>query len=148
MGRGTSVTNTAFVPALPATRMGQAGGDDAVDHRAHQSPPTLAGIAPDTQVLEHSMRLPASSDARVVSGEWRVALRIAVLLLATHHSPLATQAQVNYTTKDKRAIKLYESGGDCMRQRKWACAEEDLKKAADQDPSFIEPRIYLAEMYE
>lgn len=103
------------------------------------------------------MRLPARSVARVASGEWRVvsafartstALRIAVLLLATHHSPLTAQAQVNYTTKDKRAIKLYESGGDCMRQRKWACAEEDLKKAAAQDPAFIEPRIYLAEMYE
>jgi len=68
--------------------------------------------------------------------------------LTTCHLPLTTQAQINYTTKDKRAIKLYESGGDCMRQRKWACAEEDLKKAAAQDPAFIEPRIYLAEMYE
>ena len=71
-----------------------------------------------------------------------------VLLAAICLLPAPINAQVNYTTKDKRAIKLYESGGDCMRQRKWACAEEDLKKAAAQDPAFIEPRIYLAEMYE
>lgn len=54
----------------------------------------------------------------------------------------------NYTTSDKKAIKLYESGGECLRQRKWSCAESDLKRAAELDPRFIEPRIYLAEMYE
>ncbi len=54
----------------------------------------------------------------------------------------------NYTTTNKRAIKLYESGADCMRQRKWDCAQSDLKKAAEADPAFIEPRIYLAEMFE
>ena len=97
------------------------------------------------------MRLPTAPRARVESGKWKVESRVllvALVTLSTFHVPLTTQAQVNYTTKDKRAIKLYESGGDCMRQRKWACAEEDLKKAAAQDPAFIEPRIYLAEMYE
>lgn len=59
-----------------------------------------------------------------------------------------TAAAQHYTTTDKKAIKLYESGSDCMRQRKWECAANDLKRAADQDPAFIEPRIYLAEMYE
>ena len=59
-----------------------------------------------------------------------------------------TAAAQNYTTTNKKAIKLYESGADCMRQRKWECASSDLKKAAEQDPAFIEPRIYLAEMYE
>ena len=54
----------------------------------------------------------------------------------------------NYTTTNKHAIKLYESGADCMRLRKWVCAASDLKKAAEADPKFIEPRIYLAEMYE
>ncbi|HEX2617187.1 MAG TPA: OmpA family protein [Flavobacteriales bacterium] len=54
----------------------------------------------------------------------------------------------NYTTTDKRAIKLYESGSDCMRQQKWSCAESDLKKACEADPKFIEPRITLAELYE
>jgi tetratricopeptide (TPR) repeat protein len=86
------------------------------------------------------------------SSQWQWAaagLRCIVVVAAYCHCLLPTlQAQVNYTTKDKRAIKLYKSGGDCMRQRKWACAEEDLKKAAAQDPAFIEPRIYLAEMYE
>lgn len=60
-----------------------------------------------------------------------------------------TQAQgVRYTTTDTRAIKYYESGAECMRLRKWSCAEGDLKKAALADLRFIEPRIYLAEMYE
>ncbi len=77
-------------------------------------------------------------------------LRIAVMgiVLTSCHGPAAIAQPTNYTTKDKKAIKLLESGGDCMRQRKWACAEADLKKAATIDPSFIEPRIYLAEMYE
>jgi outer membrane protein OmpA-like peptidoglycan-associated protein len=78
------------------------------------------------------------------------ALRIAVLstLLTSCHGPAAIAQPTNYTTKDKKAIKLYESGGDCMRQRKWACAEAELKKAAAIDPAFIEPRIYLAELFE
>ena len=98
----------------------------------------------------HEWRV-ASACARCLPTEWRVwCLRLAVLTLATQYLPLATLAQPpgNYTTQDKRAIKLYESGGDCLRQRKWSCAEQDLRKAAEQDPRFIEPRIYLAEMYE
>ncbi|MEO7081801.1 MAG: tetratricopeptide repeat protein, partial [Flavobacteriales bacterium] len=59
------------------------------------------------------------------------------------------QAQsTKYTTTDKKAIKFYESGAECMRLKKWDCAESGLKKAAAADPSFIEPRIYLGEMYE
>lgn len=53
-----------------------------------------------------------------------------------------------YTTTDGKAIKLYEKGADCMRTQQWDCAESNLKKAADADPRFIEPRIYLGEMYE
>ncbi len=77
-------------------------------------------------------------------------LRSVVLgtILSSCHGPAAIAQPTNYTTKDKKAIKLYESGGDCMRQQKWSCAEADLKKAAAIDPAFIEPRIYLAEMYE
>lgn len=58
------------------------------------------------------------------------------------------QAQpVRYTTTDKKAIKAYEAGAECMRLRKWDCAEGNLLKAAATDPRFIEPRIHLAEMY-
>lgn len=73
--------------------------------------------------------------------------KTALLFVIMCCTGLAAAAQ-NYTTANKKAIKLYESGADCMRQRKWDCAATDLKKAAEQDAAFIEPRIYLAEMYE
>jgi Tfp pilus assembly protein PilF len=92
----------------------------------------------------------ASANARYLPNEWRVwSLRIAVLLLATHYSPLATQAQPgSYTTKESRAIKLHEDGIECMRVQKWACAESNLKKAAAFDERFVEPRYTLAELYD
>ncbi|MBS1943656.1 MAG: OmpA family protein [Bacteroidetes bacterium] len=76
----------------------------------------------------------------------RCALLLPLLLAAALCT--AQLPGVRYTTTDKRAIKLYESGADCMRLRKWDCAEGDLKKAAQADPKFIEPRLYLGEMYE
>lgn len=76
-------------------------------------------------------------------------LRAWPLVLASLAAPQMVEAQpMNYTTTDKRAIKFYEDGAECMRLRKWDCAENGLRKAAEQDPAFIEPRIYLAEMYE
>ncbi len=53
-----------------------------------------------------------------------------------------------YSTTDKGAIKRYESGTECMRMRKWECAESEFTKAADADPRFVEPRIMLAEIAE
>lgn len=72
---------------------------------------------------------------------------LALVVLGSGAVPALAQP-TNHTTSDKKAIKLYESGGECLRQRKWSCAETDLKRAAALDPRFIEPRIYLAEMYE
>ncbi len=53
-----------------------------------------------------------------------------------------------YSSQDKRAIKLYESGSTCMQQRKWACARGEFTKAAEADARFVEPRLMLAEMAE
>lgn len=79
------------------------------------------------------------------TGQWRRWLLPVVLLGAG----LVAQAQpVRYTTTDKKAIKAYETGAECMRIRKWECAESNLLKAAAADPRFMEPRIYLAEMHE
>ncbi|MEO5585662.1 MAG: OmpA family protein [Flavobacteriales bacterium] len=64
------------------------------------------------------------------------------------HLPTAQAQSSNYTSTDKKAIKLYEKGAECMRLQDWSCAENGLKKAAAADPKFIEPRIYLGEMYE
>ncbi|MFT3885835.1 MAG: OmpA family protein [Flavobacteriales bacterium] len=82
-----------------------------------------------------------------VGGFCRILTLLALSTLPFAHPPAKAQFG-NYTTTDKRAIKLYESGSECMRMQKWACAESDLKKACEADPHFIEPRITLAELYE
>ena len=96
----------------------------------------MAGFPAIAQVPEHPLN--TSKLMRLL-----IATTILVVLSGDLHAQPGL-----YSSKDKKAIKLYESGADCMRQRRWACAEEDLKKAAAQDPVFIEPRIYLAEMFE
>ena len=59
---------------------------------------------------------------------------------------LRSAAQLrDYSTKDKKAIKLYEEGLDCTHQRDWNCAEARLSKAAGFDDHFVEPRFALAE---
>ncbi|MEZ4807851.1 MAG: OmpA family protein [Flavobacteriales bacterium] len=69
---------------------------------------------------------------------------IPLLLVAA----LASAQPGGYTSTNKGAIKKYESGVDCMRQQKWACAESEFTKAADADPRFAEPRLMLAEIAE
>lgn len=81
----------------------------------------------------------------------RSTLLLRIMLLAVFsffQLPGAYAQPGRYTTTDKKAIKLYEKGAESMRLQQWGQAESDLKKAAAQDPRFIEPRIYLAEMYE
>jgi Tfp pilus assembly protein PilF len=53
-----------------------------------------------------------------------------------------------YSTTDKKAIKQYESGVECMRQQRAACARSEFTKAAEADERFVEPRIMLAEIAE
>ncbi|MCB9168968.1 MAG: PD40 domain-containing protein [Flavobacteriales bacterium] len=74
-------------------------------------------------------------------------LRTVPLLLCA--LPLMVQAQMrDYTTTDKKAIKLYESGLEEMHLQKWDAAESDLKRAAAFDDHFVEPRFALAELYD
>lgn len=68
-------------------------------------------------------------------------------MLAGHMLSCVAQP-ANYTSKDKKAIKQYEAGAECMRLQKWDCAEGALRNAAETDAAFIEPRIYLGEMNE
>lgn len=53
-----------------------------------------------------------------------------------------------YTSSDKKAIKHYEAGEGCLRERRIACAEAEFTKAAQVDPRFAEPRLMLAEIHE
>lgn len=74
--------------------------------------------------------------------------RIPVLLMALAlASPVLAQMR-NYSTKDKKAIKLYEDGLQCMHERDMGCAEKNLVKAANFDEHFVEPRFALAELYD
>lgn len=88
--------------------------------------------------------------AGAVSSVWRKRLSVPIVAAGVACCAFGSlRAQpTHYTTTDKKAIKLLESGGECLRMKKWSCAETDLKKAAAADPRFIEPRIYLAELYE
>lgn len=72
------------------------------------------------------------------------AATLLVLLLST----LSLQAQVRYTTEDKKAIKAYEEGADRMRMRDLAGAESAFIRAIKADERFVEPRLILAEIEE
>lgn len=52
-----------------------------------------------------------------------------------------------YTSKNKKAIALYESAMKNYNYRKNALAKEELKKAIERDPLFVEPHLFLAELY-
>lgn len=69
------------------------------------------------------------------------------LLLGSFVLAPAAQAQaIRYSTTDKKAIKAYEAGVECMKTRRWSCAENEFSKAASADPRFVEPRLMLAEL--
>ncbi len=72
---------------------------------------------------------------------------IVILLLSV--LPIGAIAQPGgYSSSDKGAIKRYEAGLECMRMRKWECAQGEFTKAAAADEKFAEPRLMLAEMHE
>jgi outer membrane protein OmpA-like peptidoglycan-associated protein len=84
-------------------------------------------------------------------GGWRKTLRSSLIALALAASCLAIEADAQpggYSSQDKRAIKHYESGTECLRMRKLECARSEFEKAAQSDPRFVEPRIMLAELAE
>ncbi len=57
-------------------------------------------------------------------------------------------AQSNYSTKSKKAIKLYEEGQLLLRQRRFTQGIEKLKGAVDKDHNFVEAHLRLAFSYE
>lgn len=75
-------------------------------------------------------------------------LCLAVALTAHCLLPTANCQPGGYSSQDKKAIKLYESGSTCMQQRRFDCAKSDFLKAANADARFVEPRIMLAEIAE
>lgn len=58
----------------------------------------------------------------------------------------ASMAQA-YTTDSKKAIKAYEAGITCTKIRDMQCAKQQMLKALDTDPDFLEARLVLAEIY-
>jgi len=85
----------------------------------------------------------------VSSRRWAVRLSLMVAALTANCLlPAAYSQPGGYSTQDKKAIKLFESGSVCMQQRKLECAKSDFLKAANADARFVEPRIMLAEIAE
>lgn len=74
----------------------------------------------------------------------RTLLAVFMLAIAT----LPALAQRGYSSTNSKAIKAYESGVECLRLRKWECAESEFLKAAKADERFVEPRLMLAELKE
>lgn len=73
--------------------------------------------------------------------------RTLLLLLAVLFSIAPAVAQtIRYSSDNNKAIKAYEAGVECMRSRRWTCAENEFTKAAKADPRFVEPRLMLAEL--
>lgn len=71
---------------------------------------------------------------------------LCILLAAFVLAPSAQAQGIRYSTEDKKAIKAYEAGVECMRTRRWSCAESEFTKAANADAKFVEPRLMLAEL--
>jgi len=71
---------------------------------------------------------------------------LCILLAVSGLLPSAQAQGIRYSTTDKKAIKAYEAGVECMKTRRWSCAENEFTKAANADPKFVEPRLMLAEL--
>jgi outer membrane protein OmpA-like peptidoglycan-associated protein len=90
------------------------------------------------------MKQSAGSSRQLPVRSLSLAVALAVnCLLPTVHSQAG-----GYSTRDKKAIKLYESGNTCLQQKRFDCARSEFRKAADADARFVEPRLMLAEIAE
>ena len=103
----------------------------------------MADLLASAQVHEHPMKQPVFGSKRSAVRRLLAFVTTACCVLSSAYSQPG-----GYSTQDKRAIKLYESGSTCMQQRKWACARGEFTKAAEADARFVEPRLMLAEMAE
>lgn len=70
----------------------------------------------------------------------------ALFLFLSYSLPTASAQGIRYSTTDKKAIKAYEAGVECMRMKRWPCAESEFRKAGAADAKFVEPRLMLAEL--
>ena len=73
------------------------------------------------------------------------------ILLITFITITSCKAQLppgEYTTTNKKAISLFQDALKEYQAGKDADAENDLLKAIEKDPNFIEPHLLLAEMYQ
>lgn len=84
-------------------------------------------------------------------GSWQLTVRTTLIAVAACSScllPTAHAQPEGYSTKDKKAIKVYLDALECLHMQQWGCAESNLKKALVLDEAFIEPRFTLAELHD
>ncbi|MBI4931909.1 MAG: PD40 domain-containing protein [Bacteroidetes bacterium] len=74
-------------------------------------------------------------------------LRIFFIIGIFPLSSVICQAQQNYSTKSKKAIKYYEEATKFYDGKNFEAATEDLKKAIKEDDSFIEAHMLLGYIY-
>lgn len=75
-------------------------------------------------------------------------MKAAIILTLFIFFSLIVLGQSNYSTKSKKAIKLYEDAQLLLQQRRFSQAIEKLKGAVEKDNDFIEAHLRLAFSYE
>jgi len=73
---------------------------------------------------------------------------LSLLILAFTASLAFTQGKDEYSTRSKKAIKLYEEADILIRQRRFTPAIENLMSALERDRDFLEAHLKLAFCYE
>ena len=69
------------------------------------------------------------------------------------HSCSMAQPGMSYRTSDKKAVKYYEAARECWRQidhrtgkPNIPCTEENLEKALDRDPRFLDALLLMSDL--
>ena len=75
-------------------------------------------------------------------------INIFIFLLFTFVSCKAQLPPGEYTSRNKKAIAFFEAALKHFNARNDAKAKEELLKAIEKDPEFIEPHLLMAELYQ
>lgn len=70
-----------------------------------------------------------------------------IIILTFSFSSHAQFGKTDYSTENKKAIKLFEEGTDALNMRDYDLAESLFKSAIEKDENFTDAYIVLAELY-
>jgi OOP family OmpA-OmpF porin len=75
-------------------------------------------------------------------------MRVVVFIIIVFLISGVAKAQVNYSTKSRKAIKAYQEAELLLRQRRFSEGISKLNEALEKDNDFIEAHLRLAFSYE